>query len=363
MNPSVMRHTELLPGVPIVASPFFEDILASDYFSDSEKRIAADLYHKGYAILDYPDPDISMRAQRIRNALAPLFESARQGGEKFDGLLQPPRFHNAFQVSDDVAAVATNETLLTLLSKLYGRRAFPFQTLNFERGSQQHFHTDAVHFHSWPGGFMCGVWVALEDVTARNGPLCYYPGSHKWANYSNGHITALRSDLGKPASQGIYLKLWKELVAAHRCEKEIFLPKRGQALIWSACLLHGGERILDRTMTRWSQVTHYFFENCAYYRPMGSHVIAGKIDFFDPLNVCTRRPVGSLYAERPLPSDYVAQCQERMLLSPEEVLADRLPEDFDSARYLTLHPDVAEAGVDPVYHYMTHGRFEGREYK
>lgn len=243
MDPSVMRHTELLPGVPIVASPFFEDILASDYFSDSEKRIAADLYHKGYAILDYPDPDISMRAQRIRNALAPLFESARQGGEKFDGLLQPPRFHNAFQVSDDVAAVATNETLLTLLSKLYGRRAFPFQTLNFERGSQQHFHTDAVHFHSWPEGFMCGVWVALEDVTARNGPLCYYPGSHKWANYSNGHITALRSDLGKPASQGIYLKLWKELVAAHRCKKEIFLPKRGQALIWSACLLHGGEKI------------------------------------------------------------------------------------------------------------------------
>ncbi|MCY4386899.1 MAG: phytanoyl-CoA dioxygenase family protein [Desulfurellaceae bacterium] len=363
MDPSVIRHMELLPGVPIVDSPFFEEILASSYFCDWERQTAASLYRKGYAVLDYPDPDISVQAQRIRDSLAPLFEAARQGGEKFDGRLQPPRFHDAFHINDDVAAIATNETLLALLSKLYGRRAFPFQTLNFERGSQQHFHTDAVHFHSWPERFMCGVWVALEDVTMKNGPLCYYPGSHKWADYSNEHTTALRRDLSKPASQAISLKLWEELVAAHRCEKEVFLAKRGQALIWSAYLLHGGEKILDQTMTRWSQVSHYFFENCAYYTPMASHVIAGKIALYDPVNVCTRQSVSSSYAGRPLPSEYVAQCQQRMLLAPDEIPAYRLPGDFDGARYLTLHPDVAEAGVDPAYHYMTHGRFEGREYK
>ena len=26
---------------------------------------------------------------------------------------------------------------------------------------------------------MCGVWVALEDVTEGSGPLDYLPGSHK----------------------------------------------------------------------------------------------------------------------------------------------------------------------------------------
>ena len=30
-----------------------------------------------------------------------------------------------------------------------------------------------------PEGFMCGVWVALEDMDMENGPLVYYPGSHK----------------------------------------------------------------------------------------------------------------------------------------------------------------------------------------
>ena len=30
-----------------------------------------------------------------------------------------------------------------------------------------------------PPGFMCGVWVALEDMDMDNGPLVYYPGSHR----------------------------------------------------------------------------------------------------------------------------------------------------------------------------------------
>jgi phytanoyl-CoA dioxygenase PhyH len=356
-------YIDLLPGVPIVESPFFAHILALGYFDDWEKPIATSLHQKGYAILDYPDPDLAVRAQRIRDSLGPLFASARRGGERFGGRLSPPRFQDAFDLNEDVAAIATNDTVMTLLSKLYGRRAFPFQTLNFERGSQQHFHSDAVHFHSYPGRFMCGVWVALEDVTAQNGPLCYYPGSHQWTVYTNEHITTRKSDLVRPASQAIYQQLWEELAATFGGEKEVFLPTRGQALIWSACLLHGGEPILDPTQTRWSQVTHYFFENCAYYTPMASHLIAGQIAFREPMDVCTRQSVISSYAERPLPSDYITQCRQRMFVTPDDVQAEPLPADFDPTKYLELHPDVAEAGVDPADHYMTHGRFEGRKFK
>lgn len=362
-NHEVTSYSDLLPGVPIVESPFFEKILASGYFTDWEKAIASSLHHRGYAVFDYPDPDIAARAQRICNSFASLFASARQGGERFGGRLSPPRFQDAFDLNDDVAAIATNETVTALLSKLYGRRAFPFQTLNFERGSQQHFHSDAVHFHSYPERFMCGVWVALEEVTTQNGPLSYYPGSHKWPVYSNEHISARKSDLVRPASQSIYEKLWRELVATFHCEKEIFLPKQGQALIWSANLLHGGEPIADPSKTRWSQVTHYFFENCAYYTPMASHVIAGQIAFRDPMNVHSQQPVHSMLAEKLLPRDYIVQCQQRRLVLPDEVRADPLPVDFDPTKYLELHPDVAEAGVDPTSHYMTHGRFEGRKFK
>ena len=40
-----------------------------------------------------------------------------------------------------------------------------------------------------------------------------------------------------------------------------------------------------------------------------------------------------------------------------------LPDDFDGAEYLLRNPDVAAAGVDPVFHYLYHGRFEKRVYK
>lgn len=40
-----------------------------------------------------------------------------------------------------------------------------------------------------------------------------------------------------------------------------------------------------------------------------------------------------------------------------------LPEDFIPKVYLLLNPDIAEAGVDPIRHYIAHGAFEGRIYK
>ena len=54
---------------------------------------------------------------------------------------------------------------------MYDCQPFAFQTLNFPVGTQQHLHSDALYFHSEPAGFMCGVWVALEDIHADTDPL------------------------------------------------------------------------------------------------------------------------------------------------------------------------------------------------
>jgi hypothetical protein len=40
-----------------------------------------------------------------------------------------------------------------------------------------------------------------------------------------------------------------------------------------------------------------------------------------------------------------------------------LPTDFDSQTYLELNPDVREAGVDAIEHYLRYGVIEGRAYK
>jgi len=46
-----------------------------------------------------------------------------------------------------------------------------------------------------------------------------------------------------------------------------------------------------------------------------------------------------------------------------EPLPPVLPADFDAVRYVNLHPDVKEANIDGVHHYLNHGYFEGRRYK
>ena len=47
----------------------------------------------------------------------------------------------------------------------------------------------------------------------------------------------------------------------------------------------------------------------------------------------------------------------------QEWLELGLPDDFDPERYLLLNPDVARAGLGAEYHYLNHGRWEGRVYK
>ena len=205
---------ELLPGVPPDRLPFFEEIFAEGWFTEAEAPIAHALHRDGFALLDFPDPEVGDRADRIRRTLHPV---VRRRLKRRGGLQWSTYATGSGKSAGPVPGCRRycgNNAILTLLEKaIGGREAFPFQTLIFQRGSQQHLHSDAVHFNSWPKGFMCGVWLALEDITQDNGPLMYHPGSHKWAVYDNDQTVATTKDSGRAASQAAFHDLWNELGA------------------------------------------------------------------------------------------------------------------------------------------------------
>lgn len=60
--------------------------------------------------------------------------------------------------------------------------------LNFPRGSQQETRSDTYFFNSIPSGFMCGVWVALENIHPDSGPLLYSPGRSSSAGITNADL-------------------------------------------------------------------------------------------------------------------------------------------------------------------------------
>lgn len=268
--------TNPLPGLPLVESPLFPMQCEVQGWSAEEQRIARDLYERGYAVLDFPDTEIDVRIARIKQSLGPRYGVDFEDPAS-DKTVGERRVQDAWAFDEDVRAIAANQGIIKLLSGLYGRAAFPFQTLNFPVGTQQDAHSDSVHFSSLPERFMCGVWLAMEDVGPDAGPLFYYPGSHRWPIMTNALIgrRGFGSDLA--SAQDPYGPAWRALCDAYGVQKEVFLAKKGQALIWCANLLHGGSRQTDPRLTRWSQVTHYYFDDCIYYTPAFSDEVDGKL--------------------------------------------------------------------------------------
>lgn len=293
-----------LPGVPIVESPFFDE-LSPQFADDAEvQRIARDLNRDGYAIIDFPDPEFEARAAALRRDMDKYynwFEWRAKGG----GM----RVHDAWKFDANALALAVNARVIEILSRIYGRRAWPFQTLNFPVGTEQHYHSDSVHFSSYPERFMCGVWVALEDVHEDAGPLLYYPGSHKWPIYTNEHLGICGAEQPGIPGQATFEPLWRALVRQTGIVPARFLPRRGQALIWAANLLHGGDEHRDRRRTRHSQVTHYYFDDCSYFTPMHSDPYYGSIAFRRLVDITTGKEIANQCGGYRVPDAFIAQVQ------------------------------------------------------
>lgn len=74
---------------------------------------------------------------------------------------------------------------------------------------------------------MCGVWVALEDVGPDQGPLVYYPGSHRWPIYGNDQIAVPASAPGG-GSQMAFHRVWDAMIAKGGSRPSASIPARGR---------------------------------------------------------------------------------------------------------------------------------------
>lgn len=274
-------------NTPWVDSPFFKQELAESSLDEATKAMAHQYAERGYLIMETGLPEGTF--DRIVELLAPHYND--------------PRLQDAWKITPLVKEVAGCQPIMDMLRILYRREPFPFQTLNFRVGSQQKTHSDSIHFYSVPQRFMCGVWVALEDTDERNGPLHYYPGSHKLPFYDMADLSLQGSkDVTQYNHYLIYENFVQGLMKATGQKKEVFRVKKGQALIWSANLFHGGEPILRVGSTRHSQVTHYFFKDCMYYSPIWSDLPIEKMYMRLPTNILTGELIESTYLSQPIAS-------------------------------------------------------------
>jgi hypothetical protein len=290
-----------------VESPLFQQELDERATSDRERRIAEEFNRQGYVVLPGAIPD------SLADAVALEVDEMARKGPYVDEYSRERRVQDAWRTYPGVRQLATDEGLLEVLRFLYGREPVPFQTLDFLVGTQQRGHSDTIHFDSLPHRFMCGVWVALEDTDPDNGPLYYHPGSHRLPE-----ITP--NDLNLTASAFDYVQyedFQQSQMDALGLDAVEFHAHKGDALVWSANVVHGGRPIRDSGRTRRSQVTHYFFRDCLYYTPMLSDVSTGKLSLRDDLvDITTGKRVHQTYNGRPVATARMKDGRQLVFVDP-----------------------------------------------
>jgi hypothetical protein len=287
--------------IPRFMDPDFHLSEAFRGANSEERKFAEDLALEGVAVVSPEVDDFDALARDVISQTKVILPGKG-------------RLQDAWRRIAAVRAIAANRHIMDLLEFAYGRRSIPFQTLNFTVGTEQATHSDTIHFSSFPHNFMCGVWVAYEDTDTENGALHYVPGSHKlramapedFGIESGSYRT--RNDTYKK-----YEVALADYISALGMKRAKIPLKKGQALVWTANLFHGGEPVLNSSRTRYSQVTHYYFDRCLYFSPLWSNLHGGRVMYKKVFDIASDHYVSSYYNGKPFRLPLTAHAREFLL--------------------------------------------------
>lgn len=180
-----------------------------------------------------------------------------------------PRIVESWKYIELIKTIAQSSTIKNFLKMIYKKEPIPFSTINFTKGSNQPLHSDYVHFGSIPEGYLCGLWIALEDIKEGSGELQIAEGSNSWPIFKYAeHGLKKPKSLSEIQKNYNYYENWvKDKISKEKTVIKKALLKKGEALLWDFNLLHGGAAIKNKNLTRKSLVIHYHFSETIAYNP------------------------------------------------------------------------------------------------
>jgi ectoine hydroxylase-related dioxygenase (phytanoyl-CoA dioxygenase family) len=148
--------------------------------------------------------------------------------------------------------------IVRFLTLIFEDAPLLFQSLSFDRGSQQGMHQDTAYVVTSSPLELAASWIALEDIQPGTGELMYYEGSHRLPEYYfSGEHKSWSPERDGEDQHSEMLRGLDENAARLGMPRKTFLAKKGDALIWAADLAHGGSPVQDDSKTRKSLVGHY----------------------------------------------------------------------------------------------------------
>lgn len=194
------------------------------------------------------------------------------------------RIGQLHQQETDLLKVAADTRIVDFLTWAFESEPVLMGSLQFEKGTQQEAHIDAIFFWPEPAYSMAGAWVALEDINPDAGPLFYIPQSHRLPFFNSDDVVAdepalavrrqaaRNGELSPEDKAALVSELgmaWTNRLLdlhAHVGVERVTLPvKAGDVIIWHSLLAHGGSPRINPEMSRRSAVFHYFGKSAGLY--------------------------------------------------------------------------------------------------
>lgn len=248
------------------AADRLERRLRAGELTDPQAQRLRDWIEHGFVVLPGAVPaeladGIRRRVEAAWESLDPGLSMERDGAvTPLDPALRSKHYKllDLYVRSREALEAAFAPAVREFLRLVFERDLLLFQGLSFERGSGDPIHQDTSTVVVTSPLEFAAAWIALEDLRPGSGELEYYVGSHRLPEfYFAGRYRNWNRERDGVAVRDEYLASLH--VKAHEMglERQSFLPRKGDVLIWSADLAHGGTEIRDREATRWSFVCHY----------------------------------------------------------------------------------------------------------
>lgn len=199
----------------------------------------------------------------------------------------PSRCLDAHFAVPEIRALLHDPRLAGWMKLLLGREPIPFQTLVSHKGSEQREHSDAIHMTTYPVGYLTAAWIAFEDIHPDCGPVVYYRGSHRLPYLSSLALDIPAADFRR-RGYAAYFEKYEPAIQALISEKgltrEVFLPEKGDVLLWHGNLIHAGSPRKNLALSRKAVVLHYFGKGAVCY-----HDLAGTLTPLERLEDLARQ--------------------------------------------------------------------------
>ncbi len=124
------------------------------------------------------------------------------------------------------------------------------QAMYFWRGSEQERHQDGYYLPE-----CLAAWIALEDVSPRNGTVWLQRGSHNRRLLVHSDFASGGEFCGVDYNEAVNHVFEQNAVAGLR--EEAIVAKKGDVLVFSGGIIHRGGPVADLSASRHVYATHY----------------------------------------------------------------------------------------------------------